>query len=136
MCVSNFLPVCLWLIVALSQKGVVVGSGDLCGSYDVLIVGAGFAGLAAAKELKDNNSTTSYRILESTYRVGGRVSSIKLPPNFGGIWVEEGANWISEFEGNPMWKLAKKYGKNITFQNFFDYKMFEYHGASQVGSTV
>lgn len=95
-------------------------SSSLCGSNEVLIVGAGFAGLAAAKELKDS-AFTNFRIVEATNRIGGRASTVQ-PPNFDGIWVEEGANWIEE--GNPIWDLAVKYKKDFTLQEFYKYEVF------------
>jgi monoamine oxidase len=98
---------------------------SLCGSTDVLIVGAGFSGLSAAKELKARN--VEFRIIESTNRIGGRVSSVQ-PPNFDGLWVEEGANWM--FPGTPNYDYAKKRGLKMTGNNMFDAQMFEYNDGS------
>lgn len=58
------------------------GCKDICGcKTDVVIIGAGFAGLAAAKRLKDvaeeTNSELDFVIIESSDRVGGRVKSNK-----------------------------------------------------------
>ena len=141
MIVPKFVAVyyCLWQIVAFnSHLGIVVEgvtegtSSVLCGNspVDVLIVGAGFSGLAAAKELKDNNVTNS-RIIEATNRVGGRVRSVQ-PPNFDGLWVEEGGYLVIDFEGNPIRSLVDKYQKTYTLNQFDNYAMFEYNPATQV----
>ena len=57
-------------------------------SVDVCIVGAGFAGLAAAHAAKASGKTVL--VLEARNRVGGRTLTIPLP---GGGWVDEGGQW-------------------------------------------
>ena len=56
---------------------------------EVLIIGAGASGLAAARLLQDNH--ISFRILEATDRIGGRV---KEDANFANFPVDLGAEWI------------------------------------------
>ncbi len=56
----------------------------------IAVVGAGFAGLAAAYELFNRGFTVT--VLEARQRVGGRVWSEKLP---NGAIVELGGEWIS-----------------------------------------
>lgn len=58
---------------------------------DVVIIGAGFAGLAAAFELKKQN--ISFVVLEARKRPGGRVYSIKTDD---GVTIDLGAQWIEE----------------------------------------
>ena len=62
--------------------------GAVAGADDVLIIGAGMAGLAAAQSLLAAGKTV--RILEARQRVGGRVWSWR---NWGAP-IELGANWI------------------------------------------
>src|SRR3954452_13096393 len=55
---------------------------------DVLVVGAGLAGLAAARELR--RAGKEPLVLEATRRVGGRAHSVRLgeaTANLGGEWV-------------------------------------------------
>ena len=56
---------------------------------DVVVVGAGFAGLAAALDLHDHG--LSVVVLEARDRVGGRVLSVELE---NGELAELGAEWI------------------------------------------
>ncbi len=76
--------------------------GAAAGADDVLIIGAGMAGLAAAQSLMTAGKTV--RILEARQRVGGRVWSWR---NWGAP-IELGANWIETASGNPITTLARQ----------------------------
>ena len=70
----------------------------------VLVLGAGIAGLAAARALTEQGR--SVIILEARNRVGGRMwtdSSLGVP-------LDLGASWIHGVNGNPITKLAKQFG--------------------------
>jgi len=69
--------------------------------YDVVIIGAGIAGLAAARDL--SNLGYEVLVLESRDRIGGRIFtdwSLEAP-------FEWGAGWIHGPNGNPISALAK-----------------------------
>ena len=71
----------------------------------VIVVGAGIAGIGAAKELS-KNSDFDVKILEASQRVGGRVLTI----NVDGLPVELGATFIHGTTKNVIYDLAKRYG--------------------------
>lgn len=69
----------------------------------VIVIGAGIAGLAAARELSD---VANVVVLEAQDRLGGRVHtnhSLGAP-------VELGAVWIHRAEGNVVLDLARSFG--------------------------
>ena len=102
-----------------------------CGeSVDVLIVGAGMSGLAAATTLKREAPAVTYQIVESTDRVGGRVSTV----DFDGLEVEEGAGWtiIIPSGRNDVPRLLDEYG--ISTQPFDFSDLSVYRRTASVGS--
>jgi len=68
----------------------------------VIVIGAGTAGLAAAKKLRESNTGVKVIILESSDRIGGRISTKR---DFG-FTFEEGAQWIHGQGENPINSLA------------------------------
>ncbi|XP_053352409.1 spermine oxidase-like [Clarias gariepinus] len=71
----------------------------------IVVVGAGFAGLAAAASLVQAGFQ-NVKILEAKERIGGRVCTTKP---FTENIIEHGANWIHGQKGNCLYKLAKKH---------------------------
>jgi len=61
--------------------------------YDVLILGAGPAGIAAARHLRKEHPALSVRVLEARSRVGGRAHSSDAL-NAAGTKLDHGAKWI------------------------------------------
>lgn len=78
-------------------------------THDVVIVGAGSAGLYAAKTLTDDGYDVL--IIEATDRIGGRVYSFTL----GGTRIELGAEeHYGNRGGNPVWSAIRgQYGPSI-----------------------
>ena len=78
---------------------------------EVLILGAGMAGISAAKTLSEGN-VTNFLVLEAENRIGGRVKNTLLQS---GVRVELGANWIQGIdphqpEKHPLWQIAQRCG--------------------------
>lgn len=69
---------------------------------DIAVVGAGIAGLAAARELTD--AGYSVTVIEGRERIGGRIAT---DSRFG-VPVELGAGWIHGDRGNPLIELAER----------------------------
>jgi monoamine oxidase len=96
--------------------------------YDVIVIGAGIAGISAARKLTDAGS--SVLVLESRTRIGGRIWSDRSL----GFSVDLGASWIHHIDGNPLTSLAQKYG--LKLQHTDDDSLIRFtSGGSQYQST-
>jgi monoamine oxidase len=89
---------------ATAEKTRAVPPKGAVGAPDVIVVGAGIAGLAAAKTLIAAGKTV--HILEARAVVGGRIRTDRS----WGKAVELGAQWIETARGNPLVTLAKSAG--------------------------
>lgn len=69
----------------------------------IVVIGAGVAGLAAARHLADRGRQVI--VLEARDRIGGRVWSDRSWPN---APVDLGASWIHGVQGNPLTPLANE----------------------------
>jgi len=65
---------------------------------DVVIIGAGWAGLSAAKFLMEKNPTPSIAILEANDYIGGRSSSISVGDEDETASIDMGSEWIEFIE--------------------------------------
>ena len=72
---------------------------------DVIVIGAGAAGIAAARTLAANG--LSYRVLEASARSGGRAFSDEAVP---GAVFDRGCSWLHNADVNPLTKLADEHG--------------------------
>jgi monoamine oxidase len=75
----------------------------------VLVLGAGMAGLGAAARLAKGGAAVT--VIEARDRIGGRTHTSHLWPD---LPVDMGASWIHGTKGNPVTRLARKVGLNIT----------------------
>ena len=74
---------------------------------DVVVVGAGLAGLGAATALRDIGR--SALLLEASDRIGGRAWTA-YPAELGGVWFDMGAVWLHSAERNPLVPIAQQAG--------------------------
>src|SRR3954468_24329446 len=89
---------------------------------DVVIVGAGLAGLAAAREVQRRGA--SALVLEARDRVGGRTLS---EPIGDGKVVEVGGQWIGPGQ-DRMAQLAREVGVDTFPTHSAGKNMIEFHG--------
>jgi monoamine oxidase len=80
-------------------------------SREVLVIGAGIAGLTAARDLAIDGYDVA--MLEARERIGGRIwTSHEL-----GLPADLGASWIHGFEDNPIERLARRHDIAIVRTN-------------------
>ena len=81
-------------------------------SQRVIVIGAGAAGLTAARILSDHGCEVV--VLEGRNRTGGRLNTITVD----GAVVDEGGNWIHGGRANPLAQLAEDAGLSISEDTF------------------
>ena len=75
---------------------------------DVAVIGAGAAGIGAARRLREAG-TVSLLVLEARDRVGGRVHTI-APKGFA---LDRGAEWLHSADRNPLSPIAQRLGFSV-----------------------
>ena len=77
-------------------------------NYDVIVIGAGAAGMQAAQVLISNGYTV--KVLEATQHIGGRIHSATL----GSTRIDLGAEEHYLNQNNPIYDaVTNKFGKNV-----------------------
>jgi monoamine oxidase len=77
---------------------------------DVVVIGAGLAGLGAAAALRRRGRGAV--VLEAAGRIGGRAWTA-YPEALGGVWFDMGAIWFHDAENNPLTQIARKAGDTL-----------------------
>jgi monoamine oxidase len=77
---------------------------------DIVIIGAGLAGLGAAAVCRQAGLRAV--VLEASDRVGGRAWTAH-PPQLGGVWFDMGAVWFHDAEHNPLVDIARAAGETL-----------------------
>ena len=77
---------------------------------DVIVIGAGLAGLGAAHELRRHGVRAV--VLEASDHIGGRAVT-DYPAALGGVWFDRGAVWFHDAENNPLTAIARAKGDRL-----------------------
>jgi monoamine oxidase len=77
---------------------------------DVVVIGAGLAGLGAATRLGERG--VGCVVLEASPRIGGRAWTT-YPEALGGVWFDMGAIWLHDAEHNPLSPIARAFGDKL-----------------------
>ncbi|KAJ8308858.1 hypothetical protein KUTeg_013732 [Tegillarca granosa] len=89
----------------------------------ILILGAGMAGISAAKTLNDLGYH-DFLIIEGSDRIGGRTKEAKI----GNTSVEMGAFWIQSLGSNPIYKMAQDWNLSVISPDYDDITVFDENG--------
>lgn len=100
-------------------------------SAEVVVIGAGVAGLAAAVTLRENGRDV--QVLEARQRVGGRVWTIREPFS-DGLYAEAGAEYVN---GGHTWvdTFLRRYGL-LDGRTPVSPRMYAFRGERVIGSSV
>lgn len=82
------------------------------GAGSVIVVGAGFAGLGAARTLTDNGIDVV--VVEARDRLGGRAHTVEV----GGVLADVGAAWLQQFHRNGLARRAELLGLELRRTTF------------------
>ena len=74
---------------------------------DIVVIGAGAAGIAAARRLQDRGRAVL--LLEAMERVGGRAHTVAVQ----GMALDMGCGWLHSAERNPLARLAEVQGHAV-----------------------
>ncbi len=90
----------------------------------VIVIGAGMAGLSAARRLHDEG--VSVVVLEARDRVGGRIWTDRSL----GIPVDMGASWIQEVDENPIKELVDDWGVETMETDWDNIALYDHDGSN------
>lgn len=88
--------------------------------YDVLIIGAGVSGLAAARDA--SRAGLRVQILEGRAIIGGRVQTDES------TGMDVGASWIHGHVGNPVYEEMRRSGVAMKAFNYENSQMYDHAG--------
>jgi monoamine oxidase len=116
----DFLRTAALASLAWGCRGAAEGPGARRGT--VLVIGAGMAGIAAARDLQSRGFRVT--VLEGRDRVGGRMWTDRSL----GSPVDMGAAWIEGDRGNPVAALAREFGIATRVSDGDDLTVFDSDG--------
>jgi monoamine oxidase len=103
--------------VTLAAPG--LAAGKPVRAETILVIGAGIAGLAAARTLASRGASVT--LLEARNRIGGRIHTSRLWPD---VPIDLGASWIHGVRDNPLTALAREAGANTLATSYDSAKLY------------
>lgn len=97
-------------------------AADAGALWDVIVIGAGAAGLRAAQKLQQNGRRVL--ILEARNRIGGRIWT----EIHNGQPLDLGASWIHGIQANPITAIADQLGSPLIRTDYNDIQRFNADG--------
>lgn len=98
--------------LGLASMALPLRAGAASGDVDVVVVGAGAAGMAAARRLLEAGRTVT--VLEARSRIGGRAWTESA--SFG-VPFDQGCAWIHAADRNPFKPLAESWGYTLEYHD-------------------
>lgn len=92
---------------------------------DVIVIGAGMAGVAAAQSLKQFDSDLNVIVLEGRERLGGRIWTWREWPE---APIDLGASWVSHLTINPLGAIAKEHSIALKDSDLTNVHLVEANG--------
>ena len=112
-----------WVIGGQQRGNAKNPANELSNKKSILVIGAGMAGITAARLLQDSGHQVT--VLEGRERLGGRIHT----KQFGNSLIDLGAAWIhGDSPDNPLITLAKKYELNTLATNWDETWFYQVHG--------
>ena len=102
--------------------------------YDVIIIGAGWAGVAAAMTL-ESKGITNYKILEAQSYVGGRSRTVSESFNGEDVPLDYGSMWLHGGVDNPLYDIATQVGDVPMVESPYYGRLYKDDGSSGSGAT-
>lgn len=114
----------LWLLAACDEQPQVQAPQvtPQAKSHDVLVIGGGMAGLAAARDLHDAGADVL--LIEARNRLGGRVYSSEMA----GVPLDLGASWIHGVRGNPLSELVERFAVEVVPTDYESLQAYDVAG--------
>jgi len=112
---------------ATSARAATATTGSTTFDTDVVVVGAGYSGLACARALQAAGKQVM--VLEARNRVGGRCLNESLPAPYGQYPIEAGAEFLGPTQ-TRMYELVKEFGLQ-TFRTYNTGRTVNYTGGTR-----